>query len=129
MPLEDLYAASRAAAAKLGGDSRTPGGAGPAFGFRPVVDRKVVAAHPFDPSASAVSAKRTDADSLTSEGLFKQFNTRCGVKAQAIVDFLRSEYPWAKPFDIFSIADNRLRETSAAPARRKAALGAAPAYA
>lgn len=145
MPLDALYAASRSAAAKLGGDSRAPGGRGPAFGFRPVVDGKVIAAHPFDPVAPAVSANvplligtnlnefihgvdQPDADSLTNEDLLKQFNSRYGAKAQAIVDSLRREYPWAKPFDIISIAGNRLRETSATQARRKAALGAAPAY-
>ena len=145
MPLDALYAASRSAAAKLGGDSRVPGGRGPAFGFRPVVDGKVIAAHPFDPVAPEVSANvplligtnlnefihgvdQPDADSLTNEDLLKQFDSRYGVKAQAIVESLRREYPWAKPFDIFSIAGNRLRETSATQARRKAALGAAPAY-
>src|SRR3989442_6448312 len=40
MPLDALYAASRSAAAKLGGDGRAAGGRGPAFGFRPVVDGK-----------------------------------------------------------------------------------------
>ena len=45
-----------------------------------------------------------DVDSLTNEELLKQFNSRYGAKAQAIVDSLRREYPWAKPFDIFSIA-------------------------
>ena len=145
MPLDALYAASRSAASKLGGDSRAPGGRRPAFGFRPVVDGKVIAAHPFDPVAPAVSAgvplligtnlnefihgvDRPDADSLTNQDLLKQFNSRYGAKAQAIVDSLRREYPWAKPFDIFSIAGNTIRETSATQARRKAALGAAPAY-
>ena len=145
MPLDALYAASRSAAAKLGGDGRAAGGRGPAFGFRPVVDGKVIAAHPFDPVAPAVSANvplltgtnlnefihgvdQPDADSLTNEDLLKQFNSRYGAKAQAIVDSLRREYTWAKPFDIFSIAGNRLRKTSATQARRKAALGAAPAY-
>ena len=136
---------SRSAAAKLGGDGRAAGGRGPAFGFQPVVDGKVIAAHPFDPVAPAVSANvplligtnlnefihgvdQPDADSLTNEDLLKQFNSRYGAKAQAIVDSLGREYTWAKPFDIFSIAGNRLRETSATQARRKAALGAAPAY-
>jgi para-nitrobenzyl esterase len=110
-----------------------------------VVDGKVIAAHPFDPAAPAVSASvpmligtnlnefihgvdQPDVDSLTNEDLLKQFHTRYGAKAQAIADSLRREYPWAKPFDIFSIAGNRARETSAIQARRKAALGGAPAY-
>lgn len=139
MPLDQLYAASRAAAAKLGGDSRGP------FGYRPVVDGKVIAAHPFDPAAPAVSAHvplligtnlnefihgvdQPDADLLTNDELLKQLGSKHGSKAQAIADSLRREYPWAKPFDILSIAGNRVREMSETQARRKAALGAAPAF-
>jgi para-nitrobenzyl esterase len=98
MPLDALYAASRAAAAKVGGDSGAPGRRGSAFGFRPVVDGKVIAAHPFDPSAPAVSANvpmligtnlnesihgvdQPDVDSLTNEGLLKQFSSRYGASS------------------------------------------------
>lgn len=145
MPLDVLYTASRAAAAKLGGDGRAPGGRGAAVGFRPVVDGKVVLAHPFDPAAPATSAHvpmligtnlnefihgvdQPGADTLTNEELLKRFTSQYGSKAQAIADSLRLEYPWAKPFDIFSIAGNRVREPAATQARRKAAMGAAPAY-
>lgn len=48
---------------------------------------------------------------------------------RVVIDTLRREYPWARPFDIWSIAGNRLREPMDAQLRRKAALGAAPAYA
>jgi para-nitrobenzyl esterase len=71
---------------------------------------------------------RPDADSLTSEELLKQFTSRYGSRAAAVIGAFRREYPWAKPFDIFSIAGNRRRESSATQARRKAALKAAPAY-
>ena len=143
MPLDALYAASRAAAAKVGGGGRGGGGGG--VGFQPVVDGKVVASHPFDPVAPAVSANvpmmigtnlnedmhgvdRPDADALTNQELLQQFNSRYGKNAQAVIDSLRREYPWARPFDILSIASNRRRESSATQAKRKAALGAAPAY-
>lgn len=142
MPLNVLYGAARAAAGKIGGNTRAQGG----FGYRPTVDGKVLPAHPFDPSAPVVSAHvpmligtnlnefihgvdQPDADLLTQEELLKQLNSQYSGKGQAIADSLRREYPWAKPFDILSIAGNRMRETSATQARRKAALGAAPAYA
>jgi para-nitrobenzyl esterase len=141
MPLDMLYAAARAAAAKLGEDNRQ----GPGTGTRPVVDGKIITAHPFDPVAPAVSADvplligtnlhefihgcdRPDADDLTNQDLLQQFKSKYGTKGQLIIDSLRREYPWAKPFDIFSIAGNRLRETTALQARRKAALAAAPVY-
>jgi para-nitrobenzyl esterase len=135
LPLDTLYGAARAAAGKLGAG----------IGYQPVVDGKVVASHPFDPVASSVSAQvplligtnlhedihgvdRPDADSLTNEALLRQLTSRYGGRAPAIVDSLRREYPWAKPFDILSIASNGRRGASATLARRKAALGSAPAW-
>jgi len=141
LPLNVLYGAARAAAAKIGGNTRATGG----YGYRPTVDGKVIPAHPFDPAAPSVSSHvpmligtnlnefisgvdQPDCDSLTDEGLLKQLNAKYAGKGQAIADSLRREYPWAKPFDILSIASDRLREPSATQARRKAALNAAPAY-
>ena len=141
MPLNLLYGAANAAATKIGGNTRASGG----FGYRPTVDGKVIPAHPFDPSAPAVSSSvpmligtnlnefingvdQPDCDSLTNDGLLKQLNAQFKGKGQAIADSLRREYPWAKPFDILSIASNRLSEPTATQARRKAALNAAPAY-
>lgn len=37
---------------------------------------------------------------------------------RVVIDTLRREYPWARPFDIWSIAGNRLREPMDAQLRR-----------
>jgi para-nitrobenzyl esterase len=137
LPVDTLYRAYRAATLK------TNNGRGP--GIMPSVDGKVIASHPFDPSAPAVSAHvpllvgtnlhedihgvdNPNVDSLTQQGLLDQLRPKYGKNAEKVVHALKREYGWAKPFDILSIALNPRREPAALQAQRKAALGAAPAY-
>ncbi|HEU0119641.1 MAG TPA: carboxylesterase family protein [Bryobacteraceae bacterium] len=146
LPLDVLYKAARDAAAKLAGGRPAVNGRPPGFNYQPTVDGKVIPSQIFDPAAPSVSAHvpmligsnlhefihgcdNPDVDLLTNEELLRQLTVSYGDKAQRIIDSLRREYPWAKPFDILSIAGNRVRDNVANQARRKAALGAAPAYA
>jgi para-nitrobenzyl esterase len=98
---------------------------------------RTLLAHPFDPAAPAVSAHvpmliganlhefihgvdAPEAGAFTKPELLRQLRAKHGAKAEAIAASLQREYPWAKPFDIRSIAGNRPRESAATQARRGA---------
>ncbi len=112
----------------------------------PSVDGHVLPAHPFDPTAPALSASvplligtnlnegvngcdNPDVDALTEAELGKRVQQRHGEKAAAIIDAYRREYPKAKPFDLWSVISAApSRGAAATQAERKAAQGGAPAY-
>jgi para-nitrobenzyl esterase len=116
------------------------------MGWAPTVDGDVLPAHPFDPAAPAVSAHvpmligtnlnefvhgvdNPDAYSLTSEQLVDRLNPRYGDRTTAVIEAYRKEYPDARPFDLLSVISTAaLRQGAVEQAKRKAALGAAPAY-
>lgn len=112
----------------------------------PVLDGKVVPAHPFDPAAPPISAHvplllgsclnefvngvdNPEVDSLTTEELLKRVAEKHGERAQSIVAAYRKEYPKESPFGIWAaISAAQMRQNTATLAERKAAQNAAPAY-
>ena len=115
-------------------------------GWAPTVDGQILPSQPFDPSAPAISADvplltgtnlnefvsgldHPDVREMTSEQLEKSVRDSFGEDTPAIITAYGKEYPGAKPFDIYAaIAASRFRIPSVEQARRKALLGAAPAY-
>jgi len=116
------------------------------LGFAPVVDEKVLPAHPFDPQASEISAdvpmivgttlnefvsainhpeyeEMTDAEVAQKvEGLFPG-------KSASVIAAFKARTPNMKPFDIWShVAASTVRENAIRQCKAKAALGKAPAY-
>ncbi len=70
-----------------------------------------------------------DAYALTSEQLEDRLKPRFGDRTRAIVAAYRKEYPDAKPFDLLSVISTAtFRQAAVDQAKRKAALGRAPAY-
>jgi para-nitrobenzyl esterase len=116
-------------------------------GWGPTVDGRVLPSHPFDPGAPAMSADvplitgtdlnefvsgldRPDADAMTVEELNRLVRQTFGVDSEAIIAAYRRDYPKATSFDLYAtIAASQLRIPAIAQASRKAAQGAAPAYA
>jgi para-nitrobenzyl esterase len=116
------------------------------MGWGPTVDGDVLPAHPFDPIAPAVSADvpmligtnlnefvhgvdNPKAYALTPEQLEERLRARYGGRTAAIIAAYREEYPEARPFDLFSVISTAaIRQGAVDQARRKAALGAAPAF-
>lgn len=148
VPVDRLVAAGVAAAAKV---SRS--GAGAEFrrsarrlGWGPVVDGKVLPAHPFDPSAPTVSAGvpmligtvlnefvngigRPSCDLFSAEELQKRVATAYGDRAERVIAVHRAKHPKANAFDLYSrIAAGMVRQNAVMQARRKAEQHAAPAY-
>jgi para-nitrobenzyl esterase len=120
------------------------------FGERdwgPTVDGRTLPHHPFDPGAPLLSADvplltgtnlhefvsgldHPDAEAMTVQELNRSVYEAFGEKAEAIIAAYRHNYPKATPFGLYAtIAASRLRVPAFAQATRKAALGAAPAYA
>jgi para-nitrobenzyl esterase len=120
------------------------------FGERdwgPTVDGRTLPHHPFDPGAPALSVNvplitgtnlhefvsgldRPNADAMTEDELKKLAHEEFGSDGEAIISAYRHDYPKASPFGLYAtIAASRLRIPAFAQATRKAALGAAPAYA
>jgi para-nitrobenzyl esterase len=150
LPYEQILQASTEVMRK---NNPRPAGGVPNFrrmadmlGFSPVVDEKLLPAHPFDPRASEISAdvpmivgttlnefvtatnhpeyeEMTDAEIAQKvEGLFPG-------KSAAIIAAFRQRTPTAKPFDIWShIGASTVRENAIKQCTAKAALGKAPAY-
>ncbi len=120
------------------------------FGERdwgPTVDGRVLPHHPFDPGAPTLSADvplltgtnlhefvngldRPGANAMGVEELNRLVREEFGNDSEAIIVAYRLDYPKATPFSLYAtIAASRLRVPAFAQATRKAALGAAPAYA
>ncbi|MGA7339648.1 MAG: carboxylesterase family protein [Terracidiphilus sp.] len=116
-------------------------------GWGPMVDGRTLPSHPFDPGAPAVSADvplitgtnlnesvsgldHPGADAMTGEEMNQEIREAYGGNAEAIIAAYRQDYPNATPFGLYAtIATSRWRIPALAQAARKAALGAAPAYA
>ena len=141
LPFSELVLASVAAEKKMG--SVFPPGVGRA-GWQPVVDGKVIPAHPFDPSVPAYSAhipmiigtNRNEAsasignaamESLDEEGLKKKLFERFGAKSEKIHQVLRKVHPEVKPVEILSYV-SPYNPMAYLQAERKAAQSAAPVY-
>jgi para-nitrobenzyl esterase len=119
---------------------------GESLGFAPVVDGKVLPAHPFDPVAPALSAAvpmiigTTLNEFVTAIGhpeyefmsvpeLEKQVAEVYGEHAPQVLAAFRERTPQAKPFDLWSrIAVAPFRFNAIKQAQIKAAQGKAPAY-
>jgi para-nitrobenzyl esterase len=113
----------------------------------PTVDGRVLPSHPFDPGAPAISAHvplitgtdlnefvsgidRPDAGAMTVEELNRLVNEAFGGDSEAIIAAYRQDYPKATSFGLYAaISASHFRVPAFAQATRKAAQGAAPAYA
>ena len=116
-------------------------------GWGPTVDGRVLPSHPFDPVAPAISADiplitgtdlnefvsgidHPEADAMTVEELNRLVREAFGGDSEAIIAAYRGDYPKATSFGLYAtIAASQLRIPAVAQATRKAAQGAAPAYA
>jgi para-nitrobenzyl esterase len=119
---------------------------GPGGGWGPIVDGKVIPAHPFDPGAPAISANvpmligtclnemvngtdNPERETLTGDELSKRVTARYNDKAADIIAAYRKEYPKESPFGLWAaISAAGMRQNAIAQAERKAAHGGAPAY-
>jgi para-nitrobenzyl esterase len=116
-------------------------------GWGPTADGIVLPHHPFEPESLAISSSvpmitgtalnesvsgidRPDPDSMTEEDMHQRLHETYGDKTDAIVAAYKKEYPKATTFRLFAtISTANWRILSMEQASRKAALGAAPAYA
>jgi len=116
------------------------------LGFGPVVDGKILPAHPFDPGAPAISAdipmiigttlnefvtaiNHPEFEAMSEADLQKRVSEIHGENAASIIGAFRQRTPGAKPFDIWSrIAASGVRGSAIEQAKLKAAQGRAPAY-
>ena len=114
--------------------------------FAPVVDGKVLPAHPFDPVASTLSAQvpmiigttlnefvtaidHPEYELMGVAELEKQVAEVYGEHAPPVLAAFRERTPHAKPFDLWSrIAVSAFRANAIKQAQIKAAQGNAPAY-
>jgi para-nitrobenzyl esterase len=145
VPVAQLAGAAQAALRKV---ARPPenGSVVSPIGWGPVVDGVSMPAHPFDPSAPAVSAHvplllgtnlneavsgvdNPEVDTLTVQQLEERAVQRWGVQGREIVEAYRHEYPKATPFGLWAaISAASWRHIHVTQGERKAALGGAPAY-
>jgi para-nitrobenzyl esterase len=142
VPLERLMSAQFAVEAKAPY-------AGTRGGFRPVLDERVLPAHPFDPAASPLSAdvplvvgfNRTEATlflandkevfELDEEGLGRRTERLFSDRAGEVIEAMRRIYPDTTPSELFILIDTGHRRypiDSIKLAERKAAQGGAPVY-
>jgi para-nitrobenzyl esterase len=124
-----------------------PGAFGaPGRGWSPVMDGKIIPAHPFDPNAPAISTKvpmligtclnemvngvdNPGLDTFGEADLNKRVTERYKEKAGDIIAAYRREYPKESAFGIWAaIAAAGMRQNAVTQAERKAAQGGAPAY-
>ncbi|MBV8818172.1 MAG: carboxylesterase family protein, partial [Acidobacteriaceae bacterium] len=143
VPAATLVTAQGAVLKRLrAGRAAAPGGAG----WGPVMDGKVVPAHPFDPGAPYISKQvplligscqnefvngvdNPEVDSLTNEELLKRVTQKYGEASQSIVAAYRKEYPKESPFGLWAaISASQMRQNTATQAERKAAQNGAPVY-
>ena len=117
-------------------------------GFRPVLDPEILPAHPFDPTAPAISENvpimvgwnKTEATvfslgqdelwSLDEEGMRSRIEKLAGADTDKLIELYRKEYPGMSPSALyFHIASySGMGSGSVTIAERKMALGKAPAY-
>jgi para-nitrobenzyl esterase len=143
VPASVLVTAQAAALRRVAGPG--PFGA-PGRGWSPVMDGKIIPAHPFDPAAPAISSKvpmligtclnemvngvdNPERDTFSDDDLKKRVTERYATKANDIIAAYRREYPKESAFGIWAaIAAAGMRQNAATQAERKAAQGGAPAY-
>lgn len=125
----------------------TPGSGGNRIGWGPVVGGRVLPAHPFDPTAPAISAHipmligttlnefvtamgNPQMESLSEAELKQRVTATHGAKAEQIIATFRRTHPKAKPIDLLSLISvtGATRRNAILQAERKAAQNAAPAY-
>jgi para-nitrobenzyl esterase len=139
LPLDRIMSAYFAVVRKMNVDQMTQG-------FSPVVDGKVIPAHPFHPTASAVSADvpvmlgstRTEltssadeqAFSLSEDGMRGRIHDLLGDHAASVIDVYRKSNPGATPSDIYFLiaSDHRYSGPVMKIAERRAALRKGPVY-
>ncbi|RPH62545.1 MAG: carboxylesterase/lipase family protein, partial [Acidobacteria bacterium] len=139
LPLDRIMSAYFAVVRKMNVDQMTEG-------FSPVVDGKVIPAHPFHPTASAVSAEvpvmlgstRTEltssadsqAFSLSEDGMRGRIRDLLGDNAASVIDVYRKTNPGATPSDVYFLiaSDYRYSGPVMKIAERRAALGKGPVY-
>ncbi len=119
-------------------------GTAPRIGWGPIVDGKTIPSHPFDPTASAVSAQipmmigtvmnefspsmgYPELESMSEDELKRRASQRYGDKVQSVIEACRKVYPNVKPVEVLSLISS-VRTNAVTQAERKAAQGAAPAY-
>ena len=118
-----------------------------AVGWGPTVDGRTLPNQPFDPGAATISADgplitgtnlnesvsgvgNPGVDAMTVEEMIRSVREAFGTDSEAIIAAYRQDYPKATPFGIYAtIAAAQWRIPAFEQAARKAALGAAPAYA
>jgi para-nitrobenzyl esterase len=121
-------------------------GVGLLVGWGPVLDGRIIPAHPFDPGAPAISADvpmligtclnemvngtdNPDRESLTDADLAKRVADRYKDQGADIIAAYRKEYPKESPFGLWAaISAAGVRQNAITQAERKAAQGAAPAF-
>ena len=146
VPTDRLLAAGLEAQRKLTTPGAPPASATRAarVGWGPVLDGRVLPAHPFDPSAPAPSASvplmvgttyhefttginNPDAKALTREQLRERLQPRFGARAEDVIAAYQRVLPGASPFELNGVIATS-RANAVTQAERKAAQGGAPAY-
>lgn len=149
LPVQKLIEAGAAAMRKVapgGGPARVYNPRADRAGWGPTVDGKILPQHPFDPTASAISANipmligtclneftnginNPNVDALTEAELSERVKAMYGDRSTNIIAAYRKANPKAKPFDLFSVISSvSTRQNAVVQAERKAAQNAAPAY-
>jgi len=116
------------------------------MGFGPVVDGKIVPAHPFDPVASSLSAdvpmiigstlnefvtalNHPELEAMTTAELEAKVGSVYGERTSQVIAAFRQRTPNAGAFDLWShISAGSVRTNALLQAKAKAALGKAPAF-
>lgn len=145
LPASTLQAVQPVVQRRLAGSGGPP--AGGLGGWGPILDGKIIPAHPFDPAAPAISAEipmligtclnemvngtdNPDRDTLTESELLKRATDRYRERAGDIVTAYRKEYPKESPFGLWAAisAASPMRLNAVTQAERKSAQGGSPAY-
>ncbi len=139
VPLDRMMSAYFSVVRKMNVDQMTQG-------FSPVVDGKIIPAHPFHPTASPVSADvpvmlgstRTEltssadreAFSLSEDAMRDRIRNLLGDNAASAIEVYRKTNPGATPSDIYFLiaSDYRYSGPVMKIAERRAALGKGPVY-
>lgn len=143
LPASALVRAQLTALRRVAGSG--PAGA-PGRGWSPVMDGKIIPAHPFDPVAPAISASipmligtclnemvnavdNPEVDSFSADQLRKRVAERYSGKSADIIAAYRREYPGESDFGLWAaISAAGIRRNAITQAERKAAQGGAPVY-
>jgi para-nitrobenzyl esterase len=143
LPASALQAVQPAVQRRLSGSDSARGRMG---GWGPILDGKIIPAHPFDPAASGISAgvpmligtclnemvngtDNPERETLTESELMKRVTERYKDKGGDIVAAFRKEYPKESAFGLWAaISAASQRQNAITQAERKSAQGTAPAF-